>query len=119
MQSGDNADDHEAMHEACHGVEQGQHDAGRHLAPPQDDAARSRALAAGRESAFDPAQAPWLQQCLLQCCKPLLIVSKADWLAKGQPGDSNGDRNGQTFAQFCRPGPRRSGAHGELERDPG
>ena len=35
-------------------------------------------------------------------------MSKADWLAKDQPGDSNGDRNGQTFAQFCRPGPRRS-----------
>eukprot|EP01051_Picozoa_sp_SAG22_P019492 SAG22_NODE_3617_length_1615_cov_1.895778_1_plen_441_part_00 len=77
-------------------------------APPQDAAARGRALAASRDAVFDPAQAPWLQQCLLQCCKPLQIVSKNDWLAKGQPGDTNGDRLGQTYAQFCRPGPRRS-----------
>eukprot|EP01052_Picozoa_sp_SAG31_P022200 SAG31_NODE_1754_length_7344_cov_20.426639_6_plen_441_part_00 len=77
-------------------------------APPQDDAGRAKALATGRDSAFDPGQAPWMQKCLLQCCKPLQLIGKNDWLAKGQPGDNNGDRNGQSFAQFCRPGPRRS-----------
>lgn len=77
-------------------------------APPQDAAARSAALASSRDAVFDPEQAPWLQQCLLQCCKPLRIVSKNDWLAKNQPGYTNGDRNGQSYAQFCRPGPRRS-----------
>ena len=76
--------------------------------PPQDAAARSRALAASRDARFDPAEAPWLQKCLVECSKPLQLVSKNDWLANGQPGDTNGDRKGESFAQFCRPGPRRS-----------
>ena len=76
--------------------------------PPQDATTRCKALTGSRDAAFDPTHAPWLKQCLLQCCTPLSVVDGSDWLAKGQPGDANGDRKGQSFAQFCRPGPRRS-----------
>ena len=76
--------------------------------PPQSATERSKALVMSRDAAFDPSDAPWLKACLLQCCTPLTVQDGSDWLAKGQPGDANGDRKGQTYAQFCRPGPRRS-----------
>lgn len=77
--------------------------------PPQGATERSKALVASRDAAFNPSvDAPWLKTCLLQCCKPLTVQDSSDWLAKGQPGDGNGDRRGETFAQFCRPGPRRA-----------
>ena len=76
--------------------------------PPHGATERGKALAASRDAAFDPSDAPWLKTCLLQCCTPLTVQDGSDWLAKGQPGAENGDRRGETFAQFCRPGPRRA-----------
>ena len=76
--------------------------------PPHGATERGKALATSRDAAFDPSDAPWLKTCLLQCCTPLTVQDGSDWLAKGQPGAENGDRRGETFAQFCRPGPRRA-----------
>ena len=44
----------------------------------------------------------------MRSCEPLNQPDPSDWLGRGQPGDLNGDRNGQTFARFCRPGPHRN-----------
>lgn len=74
--------------------------------PPQDDAARLRALGDGDKKM--PPPPPWMGKCLLECCQPLHRPQPEDWLARGQPGDLNGDRTGQTFARFCRPGPHRN-----------
>ena len=71
-------------------------------APPQEPEERAKALEGG-----DLVVAPWMRQCLLECCEPL-SVQREDWLAKGCPGAENGDRDGQTVARFCRPGPHRN-----------
>ncbi len=44
----------------------------------------------------------------MRSCEPLNQPDPSDWLGRGQPGDLNGVRNGQTFARFCRPGPHRN-----------
>lgn len=74
--------------------------------PPHDAATRAAALRPSRDSSYVPAA--WMEPCLLECCEPLARHDANDWLGKDQPGETNGDRTGQTFAQFCRPGPRRS-----------
>ena len=74
--------------------------------PPQDDATRLKALGDGDTKIPQPPQ--WMRRCLLECCQPLSRPGPGDWLGRGQPGDTNGDRSGQTFARFCRPGPHRN-----------
>ncbi len=74
--------------------------------PPQDDETRLKALGDGDKKILPPP--PWMGTCLLECCQPLNRPAPEDWLGRGQPGDTNGDRTGQTFARFCRPGPHRN-----------
>ena len=73
--------------------------------PPQDPAARTKALQPPKGGLI---VAPWMERCLLECCTPLQRHDGGDWLARGQPGAENGDRDGQTLARFCRPGPHRN-----------
>ncbi|KAK3267591.1 hypothetical protein CYMTET_23863 [Cymbomonas tetramitiformis] len=67
--------------------------------PPQD---------VDRIQALGPDCPSQLERILLECFQPLPKPKAGDWLAKGAPGDQNGDRRGQTLTQFCRPGPHRN-----------
>lgn len=67
--------------------------------PPQD---------VDRIQALGPDCPSQLERILLECFQPLPKPKGGDWLAKGEPGDEQGDRRGQTLTQFCRPGPHRN-----------